>query len=90
MNTTSKSGSTNSSCDRTLNPRGQDMTHEDWGRRRWVATIAGVAVAAAGAVSVAAELALPSVLGGMNLGNHNETLLSAAVNVEPHERRTRH
>ena len=90
MHTTSKSGSTTSSWEATREPPRHDLSDEDGGRRRWVGTIAGVAVAAAGTVSVAAGMALPSVLGGMNLGNHNETLLSAAVDVEPHERRTRH
>ena len=90
MNTTSKSGSTTSSWEETINLRRHGMNDEDARRRRLVGTIAGVAVAAAGTVSVAAGLALPSVLGGMNLGNHNETLLSAAGDVEPHQRRTRH
>ena len=55
--------------------RRDDASDDSRARRRLVGTIAGIAVAAAGPASVAAGLAIPSVLGGMNLGNHNESLL---------------
>jgi hypothetical protein len=55
--------------------RRDDASDDSRARRRLVGTIAGIAVAAAGTASVAAGLAIPSVLGGMNLGNHNESLL---------------
>lgn len=53
-----------------------DSSGEDPARRSWSGAIAGVAAVAASAAAVAAGPALPSVLAGMNLGNHNETLLT--------------
>jgi len=88
MSTVNESGSTTFSRRAPVNPCRHGVSDEDGGRGRWVGTIAGVAVAAAGTASVAAGLALPSILGGLNLGNHNEMLLSAAV--EPDERGNRH
>ena len=44
--------------------RRDDASDDSRARRRLVGTIAGIAVAAAGTASVAAGLAIPSVLGG--------------------------
>jgi hypothetical protein len=89
MNITSKSGSTTSNRQANLNDGRHESSDEAVGRRRWVAPIAGVAVTAVGTAALAAGLALPGIVGGLNLGNHNETLLSSAVDVEPPERRNR-
>jgi hypothetical protein len=66
----------NTTINSDFQDRQDDASDDSRARRKLVGTIAGVAVAAAGAASVAAGLAIPSVLGGMNLGNHNETLLT--------------
>jgi hypothetical protein len=89
MNITSKSGSKTSSRQATLNNGHHESSDEAVGRRRWVAPIAGVAGAAVGTAALAAGLALPGIVGGMDLGNHNETLLSPAADVEPPGRRYR-
>jgi hypothetical protein len=89
MNITSKSGSKTSSRQATLNNGHHESSDEAVGRRRWVAPIAGVAGAAVGTAALAAGLALPGIVGGMDLGNHNETLLSPVADVEPPERRYR-
>jgi hypothetical protein len=89
MNITSKSGSTTSSRQATLNNGHHESSDEAVGRRRWVAPIAGVAGAAVGSAALAAGLAFPGIVGGMDLGNHNETLLSPAADVEPPGRRYR-
>ena len=41
------------------------------------------AATAAGSIVVALDTGVPAVLGGLNPGNHNETLLSAAGGAEP-------
>jgi hypothetical protein len=89
MNITSKSGSTTSGTEATLHNGRHERGDEVEGRRRWVAPIAAVAAAAVGSASWAAGLALPSVVGGMDLGNHNETLLSPAGDIEPPRRGNR-
>jgi hypothetical protein len=89
MNITSKSGSTISTTDATLNDGRHESSDEAIGRRRWVAPIVAVTGTAVGTAALAAGVALPGIVGGMDLGNHNETLLSPAVDVEPPERRNR-
>lgn len=65
----------NTTTNSDFQDRRADASDDSRARRRLVGTIAGIAVAAAGTASVAAGLAIPSVLGGMNLGNHNESVL---------------
>jgi hypothetical protein len=89
MNITTKSDATASNRQATLNDCRHESSDEAIGRRRWVAPITGVAVTAVSTAALAAGLALPGVVGGLNLGNHNETLLSSAVDVEPPGRRNR-